>query len=56
MKLPVKPVEGDANVVDFTDTFVVFTCAQAGSAKVEAQDGKSQGIQRLCGVEDDFVV
>ena len=34
----------------------MFALAQSGSTEVEAQHGKAKAVQRLHGVEDDFVV
>ncbi len=38
------------------DAVCVFAFAQAGAAEVEAKDGESEAVERLHGVEDDFVV
>ena len=34
----------------------VFAFAEAGAAEVEAQDGESKAVERLHGLEDNFVV
>ena len=56
MKLAVEPVERGADIFDFPIALIVFALTQAGSAKVEAQHGKTKTVQRLHGVKDDFVV
>src|SRR5208282_5474521 len=44
------------HVFDFADAVCVFALAQAGAAEVEAQHGESEVVERLHGVEDDFIV
>ena len=56
MILGVEPVERSADVIDFAVALIVFALAQSRSAKVEAQHGKAKTVQRLHGVEHDFVV
>ena len=56
MKLGVEPVKRRAHVVDFPVAVVVFALAQSRPAKIEAQHRKTKTVQRLHGVEDDFVV
>ena|ERR1039457_6920771 len=56
MEFPFQPVEGGANVVHLATPVVVLAVAQAGSAKVEAQGGKSKTVQRLHGVKHHFVM
>ena len=51
-----QPVERGADVFDFANAVGVLAFAQTGAAKVEAEHGKSKAVQRLHGVEDDFVV
>src|SRR5580692_1869050 len=56
MILGVEPVKCGADIVDFAVALVVLAYAQSGSTKVEAQHGKPKTVQRLHGVEYDFVV
>ena len=56
MKFRVEPVERSADILDFTNSVVVVAVAQARSAKIEPQHGKTEAVQRLHGVEHDFVV
>ena len=56
MILGVEPVERSADVVNFAVTLIVFTLAQSRSTKVEAQHGKTKTVQRLHGMEHDFIV
>src|SRR5450755_1267277 len=56
MEFPFQPVEGGANVVHLATPVVVLAVAQAGSAEVEAQRGKSKTVQRLHGVKHHFVM
>ncbi len=51
-----EPVEGGAHVFDFTDAVCVLAFAQAGAAEIEAQYGESKVVERLHGVEDNFIV
>jgi len=51
-----EPVESGADVLDFADAVRVLTFAQSGTAKIEAQHGESEAVQRFHGVEDDLVV
>ena len=51
-----EPVEGGADVFDFPFTSSVFAFAQSGAAEVEAQYGKSEGLERFHGVKNDLVV
>jgi hypothetical protein len=50
------PVKSSAYIPDFAFAASVLTFAQSGSAKIEAQDGESEPVQRLHGVEDNFVM
>src|SRR5277367_2148811 len=50
------PVEGGAHVFDFASAVRVFSFAQSGATKVEAEHGESKAVKCLHGVEDDFVV
>ena len=56
MILGVEPVERSPDIVDFAVTLIVFALAQSRSTKVEAQHGKAKTVQRLHGMEHDFVV
>ena len=56
MKLRIQPMERGANVFDLAIAFVVFSVAQPRAAKIETQHRKTKAVQRLHGVEDDFVV
>jgi hypothetical protein len=56
MKLAIEPIQGNANVLGLTFAVSMFSFAQAKPSKIEAQDRKSEAIQRLHGMEDDFVV
>ena len=56
MILGVEPVERSPDVIDFAIALVVFALAQSRSTKVEAQHGKSKTVQRLHGMEHNFVV
>ena len=52
----IEPVERGADVVDFARAVIMFSLTQSGSAKVEAQHGKTEAVQRLHGVKDNLVV
>jgi hypothetical protein len=56
VKLGVEPVQRSLHVFDFSSAVIVFSLAQAGPAKVKAQHGKPEAVQRLHRVEDDLVV
>jgi hypothetical protein len=56
MEFVVEPVEGGAHVVLLTVTVVMFASTQPGAAKVEAQHGQAERVERFHGMEDDFVV
>ncbi len=56
MELGIEPVERRAHVLDFADPMIVLPFAQTGSPEVEAQYGKPKAVQRLHGVEDNFIV
>ena len=56
VKLGIEPVKRSAHVFDLPLALVVFALAQARAAKVEAQHGKTKAVQRLHGMEDDFIV
>jgi len=56
VKLRVEPVKRGADIFNFSFAMVVLALAQARSAEVEAQHGKPKAVQRLRGVENDFVV
>src|ERR1022692_1514969 len=56
VKLRVEPVESGANVFYFSVAVVVLALAESGAAEVEAQHGKAKTVQRLHGVEHDFVM
>ena len=56
MKLRVEPVQSDSNIFDFSSPAIVLALAQAGAAEIEAQNRKSEAVQRLHRVEDDLVV
>ena len=51
-----EPVERGAHIFDFSDAAGMLAFAQAGAAEVEAQHGKSEAVERLHGMEGDFVV
>ncbi len=55
-KLAFEPVQRGADVFHFADAIGVLAFAQAGAAEVEAQDGKSEAVESLHGVEDNLVV
>src|ERR1700688_3101255 len=56
MILGIEPVERSADVVNFAIALVVLALTQSRSTKVEAQHGKAKTVQRLHGMEHDFVV
>ena len=56
MEFPVEPVERCADVVNFADAVVVLALAQARAAEIETQHRISKAVERLHGVEDDFVM
>ena len=56
MKLLIEPVERGADVVDFSDSMIVLSLAEPGSAKIEPQYRKPEAVQRLHRVEHDLVV
>ena len=55
-KLAFEPIKGGAHVFDFPDAAGVLALAQSGAAEVKAQYGESEVVERLHGVENDFVV
>src|SRR5437879_345935 len=56
MKLAIEPLESSPDIFHLPIAFIMLAVAQAGSAKIEAQHGKSETVQRLHGVKDDLVV
>ena len=56
MKLGIQPIESGANVLDFPGAMIMLARAQSRPAKIEAQHRKPEAVQRLHGVEDNFVV
>ena len=56
MILGVQPVKRRADVVDFAVAVIVFSLAQTRAAEIEAQDGKSETVQRLHGVKNNLVM
>ena len=50
------PVKSSVHILDFAFAASVLAFAQSGAAKIEAQDRKSEAVERLHGVKDDFVV
>lgn len=56
LKFAFKPFESGSHVVDFADAVCMLSFAQAGTTEVEAQDGKSEAVERFHGVEDDLVM
>src|SRR6266496_3674969 len=56
MKLLVEPVERGAHIVLLADAVVVFAVAQARSAKIEPKHRESKTVQRLHGMEHNFIV
>ena len=56
MKLVIQPVKRGADIFHLTLTVMVGPFAQSGAAKIKAQRGKSQTVQRLHGVEHNLVV
>lgn len=54
--LTLEPIQGGADILYFSAAMIVFTLAQAGSPKIEAQHGKPKAVERLHGVKDNFVV
>lgn len=51
-----EPVERGTNIFDLAYAVGVLAFAQAGAAEVEAEHGESEAVERLHGVEDDFIV
>ncbi len=56
MKLRIQPIKRGANVLDFPIALVVLALAQPRAAKIETQHGKTEAVQRLHGMENNFVV
>ena len=56
MKLRVQPIEGGANIFDFSIAVIVFTLTESSAAEVKAQHGKTKTVQRLHGVKHDLVM
>ena len=56
MEGAVEPVESCAHVILLATAVIVAALAEAGSAKVEAQDGQALGLEGLHCVVDDLVV
>ena len=52
----IHPIECGPNVVYFALSVVMFTMAQSGSTKIEAQHGESETVQRLHGMKHYLVV
>ena len=52
----VEPVERGLNILLLATAVVVFSVAQTCSAEIETKHGESETVQRLHGMEDDFVV
>ena len=55
-ELVLQPSERGLHVGDLAASLIVLAGAQSRAAEVEAQHGKSERVQGLHGVEDDFVV
>ena len=55
-KLFGEKIDGDANIISFARTAVVFSRAQARTAKIEAQDGKTKRVERFRRLVDHLVV
>src|SRR6185437_14905427 len=55
-ELAIEPIESGTNVVSFTLSVVVLALAESGSAKIEAEHGKTKTIQGLHRVKDNLVV
>ncbi len=56
MKLRVQPVKSCPNILDFAIAVIVLSVAQSGAAKVEAQHGKTETVQRLHGMKHNLVM
>jgi len=56
MKFSIEPVQCDPNIVHLADAIVVLTLAQSRAAKIEPQNRKTEAVQRLHGVKNNFVV
>ena len=56
MELGIHPVESSAHVVNFSVAVVVLAGAKSGAAKVEAQHRETKTVQRLHGMEHNFVM
>src|SRR6202022_2395114 len=51
-----EPIESGASIVHFVLASAMLPLTQAGSAEIEAQHGKSETVQGLHGVKDNFVM
>jgi len=56
MKFLVEPVQGCRDIFALAVSLIVLALTESCAAEVEAQDGESEAVQGLHGVEDDFVV
>lgn len=56
MKLRIHPIQRGVHILDFTVAIIMLALTQSGSAEVETQDGKSEAVQRLHGMKDNFVM
>lgn len=52
----VQPIQRRLHVVHFTASAVMLALAEASPAKIETQHGKTEAVQRLHGMKDDFIV
>src|SRR5271157_1028815 len=55
-ELALQPCQRCLHVGDLATSVIVLASTQSRSAEVEPQDRKAEGVQRLHGLEDDFVV
>jgi hypothetical protein len=53
---PLEPIECSANIVALAASIVVGALAESGAAKVESEDRKTEGVERLGGVIHNLVV
>ena len=56
MKLRIEPIKSGSHIIHFASAIIMFALAQSRPAKIEAQDWKSEVVQRLHGMKDDLVV
>ena len=56
MKLRIEPVERRAYIFHFSVTMIVLAMTESSATKIEAQHRKTEAVQRLHGMEHDFVM